>query len=156
MTTTLTADQLALATRILTGDVAPSTVDTRALDVDALISQARAGLGIKPVEKPLTVEAAEPATVAALVAWADQLAEDEKRAKEQREQIKSLLKAMVEQAEDASGEPVEQLTVAGRKVFSYSRTESRVLDQAAVKRMFPDIPEHAELYKTTVTRRATF
>lgn len=47
----------------------------------------------------------------------------------------------------------DAVTINGATVFTYKSTTSRVLNQVQVKKLFPDTPENAELWKDQTSRR---
>jgi hypothetical protein len=99
----------------------------------------------------ITVTTASDATVSALVALASDYEASEKAMKAQRERITAALAQSADEVPDGMT-GVSVLTAHGAPVFRVRKTEKTILDQAAVKKVFPqDDPDSAALYKTSVT-----
>lgn len=132
----------------------------QSIDLDALIAEARTKMQVDATAKlDTTVEAPDPTLANELMArWSD-LDRQAKEIAAEQEKIKSFFTDLVESLESAAGvEPgtIEQVAVHGAPVFSYKTVTSRVLDQAAVKKLWPDVPENEELWKTQTTRPRKF
>lgn len=126
------------------------------LDLDALLAAAREQLSLTPAEVPAgKLEAPNAEVVNTLVAKADDLKRTADAATKEREKIKAFLKELVTSAEENPGD-VQELTVHGATVFTYKGVVSRVLNQQHIKSMFPDIPENAEFWMDSDSRRAEF
>jgi hypothetical protein len=137
--------------RIQAGSVtAGNALEERKLDVQELIEQAKvrlAATGTKTVdgEKVPTVEAEDKATVKQIHA----LAEEAKRARDEASAQYELYKQVLK---DLTGEN-EALTVNGVPVFTYKRSTTTILNQAAIKAQFPQAT-HPELYTEQERRTA--
>jgi hypothetical protein len=83
-----------------------------------------------------------------MTAKADEAERIAKAATAERDAIKAALK-------DLLGDR-EELKVNNALVFTNKASTSRVLDQAAVKARFPDIPGNEWAYKTQTSKRALF
>ena len=120
-----------------------------AQNLDQMIAEARSRLALAPKPAADTsneVSPTDPAMVNALLAQADEFKRAEAAAKRERAKITDLLAELTG--------PNATLTVNGAPVFVVSTVTSRVLDQAHIKSLFPDIPENAEMWtESTATRR---
>ena len=130
------------------------------IDLDTLIAEAREKMQVDAATKlDATLETPDATLANELMArWSD-LERQRKEIEAEQDKIKSFFTDLVESAEKAAGVAagtIEQVTVHGAAVFSYKPQVSRVLDQQQVKKMFPDIPENAELWKTQATRPRKF
>lgn len=120
-------------------------------DLTGLLANARNRMALAPaaeVRKDDILEAGDPQSVNELVALADQYFREAKAATAARDQIKDLLRELVG-AHDG-------ISVHGAVVFTNKVVKSRVLDQAAVKNEFPDVPGNERFWTTTQSRRAEF
>lgn len=135
-----------LVSRILRG-MNPSTQQTA---FDTLIANARKGLGVEGFsistgdeEEGIVVDALDPIVANELLA----LISD---GKAQMKQIDARVKeaeTVLKEAIVASGG--NTLKVSGVTVATYKQSaDSRVLDAAQIKALFPDTPENKELWKT--------
>lgn len=125
----------------------------RTFDVHALIADAREKLGVAPppqnnVATAIDIRGAQAIVANNLLAKAEELKRIADAANAEREEIKQ---ALADYAGDA-----EELRVNGAPVFTYREQVSRVLDQAAVKSRFPDVPGNEWAYKDQVTRPRRF
>lgn len=130
------------------------------LDLDALIAEARLKMQVDAgTQLQSTVEAPDPMLANELMArWSDLDRQGKEIAAEQ-EKVKSFFTDLVESMEAQAGfapGAIQQVSVHGAPVFSYKPVLARVLDQAAAKRLFPDTPENAELWKDQTTRPRKF
>lgn len=126
------------------------------IDVTALVAEARAKMQVPTAKTDKAVEVTDPHTVNALLARASELKEQKKAIELEYDQIVGLLKDIVTSAEVLHGGEgsIEELTVNGATVFTYKQSTARVLNSTQVKKLFPDIPENAELWSDQVRRTA--
>lgn len=122
-------------------------------NVNDLVEQARVKLGLGTVPRVTTDNAVrligdEAVAVNELVARAAELKHIADAAAAERDIIGNLLA-------DVLGDR-EELYVNGAPVFTYKETTSRVLDQATIKSLHPDIPGNEQYWKTTASRRRVY
>lgn len=118
--------------------------------IDQLIQDARAKLGANPTadtdDAPhSSVEASDPAMLNALSAERAALYRQKKEIETRIAAIDDIAKALLGDIDD--------LKANGVTVVTYRPTQSRVLNQAHVKKLFPDTADNAELWTTQTTRR---
>lgn len=143
-------------------DTLPSIEDVASIEQQ--IADARAALAVFTPELPKTVDEATALVVSgaqrpivnALLARRLQLRTMIDKLTRAEESIKSTLSDMIEQAEKDSPTPITELVVDGAVVFTYAPVVSRVLNQPAVKSLFPDTPENAEFWKDQESRPRKF
>lgn len=113
---------------------------TTKVDVSELVANAQARLGVKAPVKRNEVEATDPAIMNELLARQDELAEIEKRAREAREGIKTIIRNYMGKA--------DVLKVNGAVVATNAASKtSRVLNQEWIKATYPDIPGNENFWK---------
>ena len=125
----------------------------RAFDVNALIEDARLKLGVAPAPvdntRVINLTGAQGVVASNLLAKAEELDKVAKAALAEREAIKQVLADLVD-------DHAEELRVNNAPVFTYKEQHARVLDQAAVKAAFPDVPGNERFWKDQVTRPRRF
>lgn len=121
------------------------------LDVGALVADARTKLGVPAqpdAAASVNITGAQAIVANNLLAKADELKRIADAATSEREEIKQIL---ADYAGDA-----EVLKVNGAEVFTYKPKTSRVLDQAQIKSMHPDIPGNESYWKDQTQRPRRF
>lgn len=120
--------------------------------IDQLIADARARLtGAAPAsndddgELAVKVEVSDAGVANALAAERAQLKRQVSMYEERLAEIDGIFVNIVGDA--------DAVTINGATVFTYKPSTSRVLDQVQVKKLFPDTPENAELWKDQTSRR---
>lgn len=156
MSNTPNPEAVKAAMALLNQQVTPPAGPAPAVNVTDLIAQARSTMQVPTSAEEKAIEATDPHTVNALLARAADLKAQKKAIEVEYDQITTFLKDVVTSAEVLHGGEgsVEELRVNGATVFTYKRTTARVLNQEQVKKMFPDIPENAELWADQVRRTA--
>lgn len=124
------------------------------LAVDNLIADARnkLGAGVYPdttsgAEHP-AIEASDPAMLNALAAERASLYREKK-------ELENRIAAIDDIAKNILGEQNHDLKANGVTIVTYRPVTppTRVLDQAHIKKLFPDTPDNAELWKDQPSRR---
>lgn len=122
-------------------------VEPNLVGVDQLIAEARKRLGTMAAsdDTPTRVEVSDAAAANELLAQRDSLKRQASILEEAIEKIDNIFVDLI-------GDN-EELTVGGAVVFTYKNGTSRVLNQAQIKKLFPDIPENAEFWKDQPSRK---
>ena len=160
----VTPEQQNLINQILAGEAItnPAYADLPpfrpVLDLDGLIAAARDKMNLTPIAaaKNEKLEAPDAELVNTLLAQADEWDRREKEAKAERAKITDFFRDLVVSTEDATGKPISELTVHGATIFTYKPSISRILNQAHIKSLFPDLPENAEMWIESTSRRALY
>ena len=131
---------------------------TPAFDLDNLIAAARDKMNLTLIAaaKDEKLEAPDAELVNTLLAQADEWERREKEAKAERAKITDFFRDLVVSTEDRTGKPISELTVHGATIFTYKISSSRILNQAHIKSLFPDLPENAEMWIDSPSRRALY
>jgi len=118
--------------------------------IDQLIEDARKKLGAgthldSGAEHP-AIEASDPAMLNALAAERASLYREKKELEQRIAAIDDIAKGIL-------GEKDHDLKANGVTVVTYRPVTSRVLNQAHIKKLFPDVPENRELWQDQTSRR---
>lgn len=144
-----TSIEAALALLNSQGDaLAATAAPLDGINVDALIAEAQGRLKVVVADEPDMVEAEESDVINALWARAEELKRTEDGAKRERAKITATMKAATPEG--------KTLTVHGAPVFQHQIRMARVLDQAAIRSEFPDIPGNERFYKDQITTAGTY